>query len=213
MTITADGAVGDRGHLLVDLVSGEIAAPEKMPRWRPALEIDARIADGEVVVSSKGWAIGVDDCKLDAALSAHLGFRCGIRRVGSIFPTNEGGVTLYPRYEASPLHLLSTRSLSDLSDFLPQSVVDVQRFRPNIVVNTNEDENNWIGRQIVIGEYRGRVTEKTKRCGMTMIAQPDLPEAPEILRTIVRSRQRCLGVYADVGCDGVISVGDSISVE
>ncbi len=100
-----------------------------------------------------------------------------------------------------------------MSNSLPQAVVNVQRFRPNVVVNTSSDESNWIGKQIVIAEYRGRVTERTKRCGMTMVAQADLPEDPEILRTIVRSRQRCLGVYADVGSAGVISVGDSLFVE
>jgi uncharacterized protein YcbX len=213
LVVGIDGVRGDRSHLLVDLISGEIAAPEKIARWRPALELHACIDDGNVIVSSSSWTIGIDEPTLDGALSAHFGFRCAIRRVGSILSTNAGEVTLYPRYAASPLHLLSTRSLSDLSVSLPQAVVDVQRFRPNVVVNTNSDESNWIGKQIAIAEYRGRVTERTTRCGMTMVAQTDLPEDPEILRTIVRSRQRCLGVYADIGSAGVISIGDSISVE
>jgi uncharacterized protein len=79
-------------------------------------------------------------------------------------------------------------------------------------VDTCADENDWVGSQVAIGTYRGTVTEKTKRCGMTMIAQTDLPEDHEILRSIVRSRQRCLGVYANVGCEGVISIGDYITV-
>ncbi|MFS2150775.1 MOSC domain-containing protein [Rhizobium sp. Rhizsp42] len=211
-TVTADGIRGDRSHLLVDLVSGEIAAPEKIARWRPALMIDARTDDGGLLISSVDWNFFVDDPKLDNALSDHFGFRCAIRGVGSTLPTDEGEVTLSPRYVASPLHLLSTRSLSDLSGLIPQAVLDVRRFRPNIVMDTSADENNWIGSQIAIGDYRGTVTEKTKRCGMTMIAQTDLPEDPEVLRTVVRSRQRCFGVYADVGAEGVISIGDKIEV-
>ncbi|MGV2080316.1 MULTISPECIES: MOSC N-terminal beta barrel domain-containing protein [unclassified Rhizobium] len=50
LTVAIDGVRGDRGHLLVDLVSGEIAAPEKIVRWRPALELGARIFDGDVMI-------------------------------------------------------------------------------------------------------------------------------------------------------------------
>nr|WP_289718206.1 MOSC domain-containing protein [Rhizobium sp. S152] len=152
------------------------------------------------------------DRELDTALSDHFGFRCAIRRAGSNLATDAGDITLSPRYIASPIHLLSTRSLSDLAGLLPQVVLNVSRFRPNIVVDTSADENDWVGNQIAIGTYRGTVTEKTKRCGMTMLAQAELPEDPEILRTIVRNRQRCLGVYADVGSKGVISVGDRVLV-
>lgn len=155
----------------------------------------------------------MDDPNLDIALLDHFGFRCAIRRVGSTLPTDEGEVTLYPRYATSPLHLVSTRSLADLSGIMPHAVLDIRRFRPNIVVDTSADESDWIGRQIAIGTYRGLVTEQTKRCGMTMIAQADVPEDAEVLRTIVRTRQRCFGVYANVGSEGAISVGDTISLE
>lgn len=165
------------------------------------------------MVSSGAWNFRADDPKLDIVLLDHFGFRCAIRRVGSTLPTDTGEATLYPRYTATPLHLLSTRSLSDLSTFIPQSVLDVRRFRPNIVVDTSADESDWVGRQIAIGTYRGLVTERTKRCGMTIIAQADVPEDAEVLRTIVRTRQRCFGVYANVGSEGAISVGDTISVE
>ena len=46
-----------------------------------------------------------------------------------------------------------------------------------------------------------------------MIAQTNLCEDPEILRTIVQRRQRCFGVYADIDSEGVISVGDTISFD
>jgi len=96
---------------------------------------------------------------------------------------------------------------------MPHAVLDIRRFRPNIVIDTSANEDDWIGCQIAIGTYRGTITEKTKRCGMTMIAQTDVPEDPELLRTVVRSRQRFFGVYANVGSEGAISVGDTISLE
>lgn len=58
----------------------------------------------------------------------------------------------------------------------------------------------------------GNITERTKRCGMTMVAQPGLPEEPEILRTIVRQRARCLGVYVSVARAGRLSVDDEFAL-
>jgi hypothetical protein len=81
LAVTIDGVRGDRSHLLVDLVSGEIAAPEKISRWRPALMIDARTDDGDLWISSGDWNFFVDDPKLDNALSDHFGFRCAILSV------------------------------------------------------------------------------------------------------------------------------------
>ncbi|MFS2155593.1 MOSC domain-containing protein [Rhizobium sp. Rhizsp42] len=213
LALASDGVRGDRDYLLVDLVSGEIAAPEKIARWRPALELDARVTSRGVLISSKDWAMMIDDAELDSALADQFGFRCAIRRAGSSLLTNVGEIKLSPRYLASPVHLLSLRSLSELSELLPEAIVDVRRFRPNIVVDTRADENDWVGRQIAMGACRGTVTEKTKRCGMTMIAQTNLCEDPEILRTIVQRRQRCFGVYADIDSEGVISVGDTISFD
>ncbi len=212
IAVTAEGVRGDRCYLLADLATGEIAAPEKLIRWRRALLLEACTVGDSVRISSASWCLEVTDPALDQALTDHFGFRCGIRTVGSVMPTDAGEVVLSPRYCASALHVLSTKSLSDLSDLLPKSAACVRRFRPNILLDTMESEDDWIGKALAIGSYRGKVTEQTKRCGMTMIAQSDLPEDPEILRTIVRTRQRCLGVYADVASEGTISIGDTVTV-
>jgi len=119
LALASDGVRGDRDYLLVDLVSGEIAAPEKIARWRPALELDARVTSRGVLISSKDWAMTIDDAELDSALADQFGFRCAIRRAGSSLLTNVGEIKLSPRYLASPVHLLSLRSLSELSELLP----------------------------------------------------------------------------------------------
>jgi len=67
LALASDGVRGDRDYLLVDLVSGEIAAPEKIARWRPALELDARVTSRGVLISSKDWAMTIDDAELDSA--------------------------------------------------------------------------------------------------------------------------------------------------
>jgi uncharacterized protein len=212
-SVTVDGIDGDRTHLLADLNTGEIASPETKPRWRPALMLSAWHNGSEVLVSSNTWkkmAIGPD---LDVALSDFMGFRCGVRPLGAAPGTDKSPTGLLkPRYQIAPLHLLTAKSLSDLASLLPDSVIDHQRFRPNLVLATDRNEDSWLNRNWASGTVAGTITEKTKRCGMTMIAQPHLPEDPDILRTIVRQRARCLGVYSGVTEEGSLSVGDTFSL-
>ncbi|GGG22223.1 molybdenum cofactor sulfurase [Rhizobium wenxiniae] len=212
-SVTVNGIHGDRTHLLVDLDTGEVASPEKTPRWRPALILSSWHNGSEVLVSSSTWekmAIGPD---LDAALSDFMGFRCGIRPIGAAPGTDISRTSsLKPRYEIAPLHLLTVKSVSDLASLLPESVIDRQRFRPNLVLATGSSEDGWLARNWASGTVGGTITEKTKRCGMTMVAQPDLPEDPDILRTIVRQRARCIGVYSGVTDEGTLSVGDTFSL-
>jgi len=81
-----------------------------------------------------------------------------------------------------------------------------------MVIRTgNQDgfvEHGWLGRTIMIGMTKLQASEETKRCGMTLIAQPHLDENPDILRSVVRHNRRFLGIYCTVAQPGHISVGD-----
>jgi uncharacterized protein len=210
-SVGTDGIDGDRTHLLVDLETDEVASPETTPRWRPALMLSACRTENDILVSSGAWKMKPTGPSLDAALSELMGFRCGVRPKGA---SNErkghGASKLQPRYDLAPLHFLTTRTLKDLVSLIPSSGIDRRRFRPNVVLEAETLEEDWPGRGWACGSVEGSVTERTKRCGMTMVAQPGLPEHPEILRTIVRQRARCLGVYASVARAGRLSVGDNL---
>jgi uncharacterized protein len=209
-SVGADGIDWDRTHLLVDLDTGEVASPETTPRWRPALMLSACRTGNEVLISSSTWKMKPIGPSLDAALSEHMGFRCGVRRKGTFLERDGSQASrLQPRYGLAPLHFLTLNSLSALASLLPGSTIDHRRFRPNVVLETESHEEDWPGRGWACGSVQGTVTEKTRRCGMTIVAQPGLPEEPKILRTIVRQRARCLGVYASVARAGTLSVGDS----
>jgi uncharacterized protein YcbX len=202
---------GDREFLLTDLVSGEVAAPEKLSRWRPALHLSASWEMGGVI-EGPSWSHSFSDQTLDDVLSRHFGFTCGLRREGTELETQNGSVTVRARYEVSPLHIISAVAIRELEAHLPSSRLDVRRFRPNIVVDTNFRDDEVVGRKFDVGLTRGVVTEATKRCGMTMVAQIGLPEDPDILRTILRKRNRCLGVYATVSEGTSISIGDAFAL-
>jgi uncharacterized protein YcbX len=214
--ICLSGIAGDRTHLLVDLDNGQVASPESDLRWRKALLMAARI-EGTSVVVSVGKHEASHGSELDRLVSEHMGFRCGIRAAGTMVSlTNGSTVCLKPRYDVTPLHLITTSSLRALSLELGKSFVDTRRFRPNLVISTESNDQGWVGQSFHVGVGGGGlVKEVAKRCGMTMIAQQGIDEDAEVLRTIVRKRHRAFGVYATVSSVGVVGVGDrfSLSVE
>lgn len=119
--------------------------------------------------------------------------------------------------DAFPLLVMTTSALRSLQDALPDSVVDVRRFRPNIVVDTGDEpghpERGWVGRQLVVGDVVLDVVEACPRCVMvTREVTPDVPADRAVLRHIVRDLGQAVGVYAAVSTSGSVSVGDSVTV-
>jgi uncharacterized protein YcbX len=117
-------------------------------------------------------------------------------------------------FDCATVHLLTTATLDRLRQAYPQGRFDVRRFRPNIVVkpegnNQTFVEDSWIGRTLAIGdEVRLKITGPCGRCVMTTLAQEDLPNDAGILRTAVRLHGANVGVYAAVIRTGTIRQGD-----
>jgi uncharacterized protein YcbX len=119
-------------------------------------------------------------------------------------------------FDCATVHLLTTATLNRLRDFYPQGRFEVQRFRPNIVVEPvggeqSFAENAWIGHTLAIGdEVRLSITGPCGRCVMTTLDQGDLPKDSGILRTAVQHNQGNVGVYAAVVRSGTIRCGDQV---
>jgi uncharacterized protein len=121
-------------------------------------------------------------------------------------------------FDCATVHLLTTATLNRLRDFYPQGRFEVQRFRPNIVVEPVGSaqsfvEQAWIGHTLAIGdEVRLSITGPCGRCVMTTLAQGELPQDSEILRTAVQHNQGHVGVYAAVVRGGTIRHGDRVKL-
>jgi MOSC domain-containing protein len=119
-------------------------------------------------------------------------------------------------FDCATVHLLTTATLNRLRDLYPQGRFEVQRFRPNLVVDPVGGEQGfaedaWIGHTLAIGdEVRLHITGPCGRCVMTTLAQGALPKDTEILRTAVQHHQGQVGVYAAVVRGGTIHRGDRI---
>jgi uncharacterized protein YcbX len=129
-------------------------------------------------------------------------------------------------FDFGAIHIVTTGTVRTLAALAPGSRFDAHRFRPNIVVETDDDgfvESAWQGRALTIGAVRLSVSFTVPRCVMTTIAQGDLPADPEVLRTIARHNRvdvfgngtpyPCVGVYADVTSGGTIRAGDPVTLD
>ena len=147
--------------------------------------------------------------KLGAALFAALGMESPVP-VGSFF-------------DVFPLSVLTTSTLARLNELWPQSRFDERRFRMNVIVNTRRPgfiENDWVGHELGLGDgARLSVALLDPRCVMTTLAQGDLPEDTDVLRTLVRHNRvqvgdlgqfPCAGVYAVVAAPGTVRTGDRV---
>jgi len=120
-------------------------------------------------------------------------------------------------HDAFPLMIMSTSALRSLTSALPDSMIDVRRFRPSLVIDTGDQtghpEFDWVGRRLQIGEVELSIGAACPRCVMvTREISADLPEDRAILRHIVRDLDQNVGVYATVLTPGQINEDASVTI-
>jgi len=119
-------------------------------------------------------------------------------------------------FDTVEIHLVSTQTLASLQERLPDSIVDVRRFRPNLLVEFDgggeRPEQGLRGRKLRAGTAVLEVVAPMVRCGMITQPQPQLPKDAQILRTLVREQKQQLGAALRVLEPGVVAEGDRVEV-
>jgi uncharacterized protein len=121
-------------------------------------------------------------------------------------------------FDTLPLSLISCQTLAGLGALVGHTLA-VQRFRPNLLIDALDGaaypEDAWVGATIRIGaaQMRMRIDKRDQRCVVVNVDPATGERDPEILRTIGRERQSCLGVYGSVVIPGAIAVGDRVTLE
>ena len=120
-------------------------------------------------------------------------------------------------FDAFSLSILSQQSLATMNQLDGDSLFDVRRFRPNLLVDITDGdhpfpEQAWVGKTLSIGSVKLKIDSTCPRCSMTTHDFDDLSQDAHIMRKLVANSEGNLGVYASVVQAGKVFVGDSVSV-
>jgi uncharacterized protein len=174
----------------------------EMSRYRPSFVDPAQPDQSSTVVRTpSGSVFDVADSALGAELCPD-----GVR----VIKQNRG------IFDTFPLSLITTQTIDRLGGMIG-APLDVQRFRPNILVEATDEapfpEDGWVGCVLRIGGMRMRVDKRDGRCAVITIDPATTERNPAILRTVAREREGCLGVYGSTVEPGRIAVNDTVLIE
>lgn len=227
--VDRDGLRHDRSFGIRDRETGKILTGRREPRLLLAAasinagsRVDVTLPDGKLVSG--------DDPTADAAFSDWLGREVslvdasGVPAANAEFfadPTDDSSTAIEwtmpaGRFvDAMPLLVLTTASLRAAAAMYPQGDWDVRRFRPNLLVDVDDDtwlEDGWCGKTLRFGEVEVTPRQPCVRCTMVTRPQPGLERDLEIYKTIARHHSGTLGVWATVDTPGTVQVGDPVEI-
>lgn len=116
-------------------------------------------------------------------------------------------------FDTFPLSLITVQTIERLGE-LVGSRLEVQRFRPNVLVDASSGgpfaEDGWVGRELTIGGMTIRIDKRDRRCVVITVDPATGERRPEILRAVAQEREGCLGVYGSVVRPGMVGLGDEV---
>jgi len=152
---------------------------------------------------------GADLAIEDASLRDELAARYG---AGVTLLQNSRGVP-----DSAAISLLGVATVRELGAQVG-ATLDPLRFRNNVLIATAGDrpfeEEEWLDGVVRFGTDtagpRVHVNRKDPRCMMVNLDPDAVTQNPAVLRTIVREREQCAGLYASVEGTGTIGVGEPV---
>jgi uncharacterized protein len=194
LQVDARGAAGDRVYAVQD-AEGKLGSGKNSRVHRRIEGLFGFSASymGEVPAINfpDGRRLLASDAGIHAALSAALRMPVTLARQEET-----------RHYDAETVHIVTTGSLKRLG-------ADERRFRPNVVIESEAEAGDWVGRTLRVGEVSLKVERMTGRCVMITMAQSELGEEPQLLRRL-GGDEPLFGVYAEVRVPGRIRCGDTV---
>jgi hypothetical protein len=248
--VTDRGLPYDRALALVHLADKKVASAKNPRMWARLLTLSAAATPAGVRIAlPDGTCVRSTDTDIDTRLSQLLGrpvtltglppadasldravpeevLRDGIGAEVSVEVGRLGGAAPEGTFfDFAPLHLITTSTLRRIAEAGPRGAVEVERYRPNIVIRSSGAgfvENDWLGRDLRIGpELTVRIIARTPRCAIPTLEHGPLPRDTSALRVPAAlnrvapfgdlGAQPCAGVYAQVVRPGRIRLGDGVT--
>ncbi len=118
-------------------------------------------------------------------------------------------------HDAHPIHFITTNTLDWLKKEHPLADIDVRRFRPTFLIDTQKQlgdypESHWQKGYLEIGDTVIQVGAPTIRCSMPAQAQPKLKKDIEVAKAIQMTAKQFVGSYGSVIESGKIVEGDEV---
>ena len=201
------GLVGDRLWAVLD-PDGKLGSGKNSDRFRRmAGLLDLRAHFGDPVPDVElpdGRRFAADDPKAHAAVSEIVGRPVTIGREDKVFHHDDG-----------PVSVITTAGMRALGDILGE-IVDPAHFRANFLVDVPCAafvEDGWVDADIRIGaDLVLRPVGRLPRCVMIDMAQGDMPEHGNLLRTLGDHHDRIFGLWADVERPGRVALNDPVTL-
>lgn len=118
-------------------------------------------------------------------------------------------------FDTFPLSLITRQTIEALGDMVG-SALDVQRFRPNLLIDvangTPFAEDEWVGRVVRVGSLRMRIDKRDGRCAVITIDPATSRKEPRVLRAVAQERQGCIGVYGSTVEPGRVALDDDVRI-
>ena len=115
-------------------------------------------------------------------------------------------------FDAMPLSLITTASIAAFSSLVGFGL-EPQRFRPNLLIESDEPDDAWVGRVLRIGGMAMRVDQPDERCVVINVDPVSGERNPSVLKTLARERGTCLGIYGSTVTPGRVAVNDAVTLE
>jgi uncharacterized protein len=244
--VTKRGLVGDRTYALIDKETGKVASAKNPRKWERLFDFRSMFVEPpkapenippiRITLPNGNQISSGEDKNTDQTLSKAIGRDVRLIRANLEEPSYEEywpdidglaqrnkvtdeAMPAQTFFDIAVIHILTTSTINRLRELYPEGRFEVRRFRPNIVVEPESGEkdfieNTWIGKKLTIGEdIILRINGPCTRCVMITLPQGDLPRDLGILRTVARYNQVNVGVYASVLHGGTIRRGDLIRLE
>lgn len=109
------------------------------------------------------------------------------------------------------LLIITEQSLKKIEQLWGKKM-DYSRFRSNFVISLYGDENDsdYIGRNLIVGDAELTIKSLCERCSMITIDPVTLEKDASLLKKVHESMSLNFGLYADVASVGTVKVGDPV---